>query len=214
MRAHATSLSSTVSFRLLLGQPTTKLLSAIQVQALGSLKELPRFRSGMLSISKCIACGLSSSFLHATPTASSSVHIPPPFQRLPRLPAIEELDLTFNGIANMDGFERLRKTPLKSLTLALNPITFTLNYRQRFVPFSCCPVFRLEAVHETLRTFSLAEVYPVTMTYRTFEERHVKMVSREFHPLLVRVLQGVCCVAKSAVFGRDWQTTRRCCLGG
>ena len=53
------------------------------------------------------------------------------FQKLPELPAIEVLDLSENYIHDLDGLHYFRKTPLKSLTLTLNPVTFTLNYRQR-----------------------------------------------------------------------------------
>lgn len=53
------------------------------------------------------------------------------FKKLPKLPRVKHLNLDDNNIEDMTGVEGLKKTPIESLSLKRNPVSFTLNYRQR-----------------------------------------------------------------------------------
>ncbi|XP_054649613.1 leucine-rich repeat-containing protein 9 [Dunckerocampus dactyliophorus] len=57
--------------------------------------------------------------------------------QLPKLPAVEQLCLSENAISCLGGLDTLRNSPLRSLNLSLNPVTFTEDYRARV--FSCLP---------------------------------------------------------------------------
>ncbi|XP_064611436.1 uncharacterized protein LOC135475457 [Liolophura sinensis] len=53
------------------------------------------------------------------------------FTFLPKVPQVVSLTVIFNDIRTLKGLDRLAKTPLQSLNLYGNPVTFTANYRQR-----------------------------------------------------------------------------------
>ncbi|XP_019720505.1 uncharacterized protein LOC109512875 [Hippocampus comes] len=57
--------------------------------------------------------------------------------QLPKLPAVEQLCLSENAISSLGGLDRLRNSPLRSLNMTLNPVTFSQDYRARV--FSCLP---------------------------------------------------------------------------
>ncbi|XP_029374219.1 uncharacterized protein LOC115053552 [Echeneis naucrates] len=58
-------------------------------------------------------------------------------RQLPKLPAVEHLCLSENAISSLGGLGALENSPLRSLNLTRNPVTFTLDYRARV--FSCLP---------------------------------------------------------------------------
>ncbi|XP_077397430.1 uncharacterized protein LOC144033283 isoform X2 [Festucalex cinctus] len=58
-------------------------------------------------------------------------------RQLPKLPAVEQLCLSENAISSLAGLDALRNSPLRSLNLNLNPVTFSQDYRARV--FSCLP---------------------------------------------------------------------------
>lgn len=58
-------------------------------------------------------------------------------RQLPKLPAVEHLCLSENAIETLGGLGALGGTPLQSLTLTRNPVTFTPDYRTRV--FSSLP---------------------------------------------------------------------------
>ncbi|KAM6987346.1 uncharacterized protein LKV04_010174 [Tautogolabrus adspersus] len=58
-------------------------------------------------------------------------------RQLPRLPAVEHLCLSENAISSLRGLGTLENTPLRSLSLSRNPVTFTQDYRSRV--FLCLP---------------------------------------------------------------------------
>ncbi|XP_035009544.1 uncharacterized protein LOC118105800 isoform X1 [Hippoglossus stenolepis] len=58
-------------------------------------------------------------------------------RQLPKLPAVEHLCLSDNAIGSLVGLGALENSPLRSLTLTHNPVTFTQDYRARV--FSCLP---------------------------------------------------------------------------
>ncbi|XP_024863353.1 uncharacterized protein LOC108240471 isoform X2 [Kryptolebias marmoratus] len=58
-------------------------------------------------------------------------------RQLPKLPAVEHLCLSENAISSLEGLGALRNSPLTSLNLTRNPVTFTQDYRARV--FSCLP---------------------------------------------------------------------------
>ncbi|KAK2847043.1 hypothetical protein Q5P01_010042 [Channa striata] len=58
-------------------------------------------------------------------------------RQLPKLPAVEHLCLSENAISSLGGLAALGNTPLRSLNLKRNPVTFTQDYRARI--FSCLP---------------------------------------------------------------------------
>ncbi|XP_078616011.1 uncharacterized protein LOC144884522 [Branchiostoma floridae x Branchiostoma japonicum] len=71
-----------------------------------------------VSLPRCKYLNLSRNFL-------------PSLKKLPRLPVVEHLYLEQNNISSLDGLDVLRKAPLQSLHLRSNPVSFTVNYRQR-----------------------------------------------------------------------------------
>ncbi|KAG7479086.1 hypothetical protein JOB18_017152 [Solea senegalensis] len=58
-------------------------------------------------------------------------------RQLPKLPAVEHLCLSDNAIDSLVGLGALKNSPLRSLNLTHNPVTFTQDYRVRV--FSCLP---------------------------------------------------------------------------
>ncbi|XP_034719117.1 uncharacterized protein LOC117938564 [Etheostoma cragini] len=58
-------------------------------------------------------------------------------RQLPKLPAVEHLCLSENAIGSLGGLGALGNTPLRSLNLTRNPVTFTQDYRARV--FLCLP---------------------------------------------------------------------------
>ncbi|XP_072247860.1 uncharacterized protein [Leuresthes tenuis] len=58
-------------------------------------------------------------------------------RQLPKLPAVEHLCLSENAISSLGGLGALRNSPLRSLNLTRNPVTFTQDYRARVL--SCLP---------------------------------------------------------------------------
>uniref|UniRef100_A0A672H2M5 U2A'/phosphoprotein 32 family A C-terminal domain-containing protein n=1 Tax=Salarias fasciatus TaxID=181472 RepID=A0A672H2M5_SALFA len=52
-------------------------------------------------------------------------------RQLPKLPAVEHLCLSENAIASLGGLAALGNSPLRSLNLNRNPVTFTQDYRAR-----------------------------------------------------------------------------------
>nr|XP_057935519.1 uncharacterized protein LOC131134358 [Doryrhamphus excisus] len=58
-------------------------------------------------------------------------------RQLPKLPVVEQLCLSENAISSLGGLDTLRNSPLRSLNLTRNPVTFTQDYRARV--FSCLP---------------------------------------------------------------------------
>ncbi|XP_013868245.1 uncharacterized protein LOC106520603 [Austrofundulus limnaeus] len=58
-------------------------------------------------------------------------------RQLPKLPVVEHLCLSENAISSLEGLGVLRNSPLKTLNLSRNPVTFTQSYRARV--FSCLP---------------------------------------------------------------------------
>eukprot|EP00064_Thunnus_orientalis_P008241 superscaffoldBa00000969_g8264 len=58
-------------------------------------------------------------------------------RQLPKLPAVEHLCLSENAIGSLGGLGALGNSPLRSLNLTRNPVTFTQDYRARV--FSCLP---------------------------------------------------------------------------
>ncbi|XP_068172647.1 uncharacterized protein [Antennarius striatus] len=59
------------------------------------------------------------------------------FRQLPKLPAVEHLCLSENAIGSLGGLGALGNSPLRSLSLSRNPVTFTQDYRARV--FLCLP---------------------------------------------------------------------------
>ena len=53
-------------------------------------------------------------------------------RQLPKLPAVEHLCLSENAISSLGGLGALRNTPLRSLNLTRNPVTFTQDYRAQW----------------------------------------------------------------------------------
>ena len=53
-------------------------------------------------------------------------------RQLPKLPAVEHLCLSDNAIGSLVGLGALENSPLRSLTLTHNPVTFTQDYRARW----------------------------------------------------------------------------------
>uniref|UniRef100_A0A3B4UF43 U2A'/phosphoprotein 32 family A C-terminal domain-containing protein n=1 Tax=Seriola dumerili TaxID=41447 RepID=A0A3B4UF43_SERDU len=58
-------------------------------------------------------------------------------RQLPKLPAVEHLCLSENAIGSLGGLGTLENSPLRSLNLTHNPVTFTQDYRAHV--FSCLP---------------------------------------------------------------------------
>ncbi|XP_077579010.1 uncharacterized protein LOC144200638 [Stigmatopora nigra] len=58
-------------------------------------------------------------------------------RQLPKLPAVEQLCISENAISSLEGLDALKSSPLRSLNLTLNPVTFTQDYRARV--FSSLP---------------------------------------------------------------------------
>ncbi|XP_075999627.1 uncharacterized protein LOC142992943 [Genypterus blacodes] len=58
-------------------------------------------------------------------------------RQLPKLPAVEHLCLSENAIGSLGGLGALGNSPLRSLNLIHNPVTFTKGYRAHV--FSCLP---------------------------------------------------------------------------
>ncbi|CAK6965201.1 uncharacterized protein LOC125888695 [Scomber scombrus] len=58
-------------------------------------------------------------------------------RQLPKLPAVEHLCLSENAISSLGGLGALGNSPLRSLNLTRNPVTFTQDYRARV--FTCLP---------------------------------------------------------------------------
>ncbi|KAF7668944.1 hypothetical protein LDENG_00267520 [Lucifuga dentata] len=58
-------------------------------------------------------------------------------RQLPKLPAVKHLCLSENAISSLEGLGALGNSPLRSLNLTRNPVTFTQDYRARV--FSCLP---------------------------------------------------------------------------
>ncbi|KAM7413368.1 hypothetical protein PAMA_020655 [Pampus argenteus] len=58
-------------------------------------------------------------------------------RQLPKLPAVEHLCLSENAIVSLGGLGALGNSPLRSLNLTRNPVTFTQDYRA--CVFSCLP---------------------------------------------------------------------------
>ncbi|KAK5929038.1 hypothetical protein CgunFtcFv8_010307 [Champsocephalus gunnari] len=58
-------------------------------------------------------------------------------RQLPKLPAVEHLSLSENAIGSLGGLGALGVSPLRSLNLSRNPVTFTQDYRARV--FLCLP---------------------------------------------------------------------------
>ncbi|KAM8768514.1 uncharacterized protein AB9X84_022644 [Acanthopagrus schlegelii] len=58
-------------------------------------------------------------------------------RQLPKLPAVEHLCLSENAIGSLGGLGALGNSPLRSLNLTHNPVTFTQDYRARV--FLCLP---------------------------------------------------------------------------
>uniref|UniRef100_A0A3Q1HIR7 U2A'/phosphoprotein 32 family A C-terminal domain-containing protein n=1 Tax=Anabas testudineus TaxID=64144 RepID=A0A3Q1HIR7_ANATE len=52
-------------------------------------------------------------------------------RQLPKLPAVEHLCLSENAISSLGGLGALGNSPLRSLNLTCNPVTFTQDYRAR-----------------------------------------------------------------------------------
>ena len=52
-------------------------------------------------------------------------------RQLPKLPAVEHLCLSENAIGSLGGLGALGNSPLRSLNLTHNPVTFTQDYRAR-----------------------------------------------------------------------------------
>ncbi|XP_034024008.1 uncharacterized protein LOC117508367 [Thalassophryne amazonica] len=57
--------------------------------------------------------------------------------QLPKLPAVEHLCVSENAISSLRGLGALRNSPLRSLNLSRNPVTFTQDYRAHV--FACLP---------------------------------------------------------------------------
>ncbi|XP_037124619.1 uncharacterized protein LOC119133069 [Syngnathus acus] len=55
--------------------------------------------------------------------------------QLPKLPVVEQLCLSENAISSLEGLNALRNSPLRSLNLTLNPVTFFQDYRARVFSF-------------------------------------------------------------------------------
>uniref|UniRef100_A0A3P8XSN2 U2A'/phosphoprotein 32 family A C-terminal domain-containing protein n=1 Tax=Esox lucius TaxID=8010 RepID=A0A3P8XSN2_ESOLU len=53
-------------------------------------------------------------------------------RQLPKLPAVEHLCLSENSIATLVGLGALQTSPLQSLTLTRNPVTYITDYRTRW----------------------------------------------------------------------------------
>lgn len=53
-------------------------------------------------------------------------------RQLPKLPAVEHLCLSENAIGSLGGLGALGNSPLRSLNLTRNPVTFTQDYRARW----------------------------------------------------------------------------------
>lgn len=53
-------------------------------------------------------------------------------RQLPKLPAVEHLCLSENAISSLQGLGALESSPLRSLNLTHNPVTFTQDYRARW----------------------------------------------------------------------------------
>ncbi|KAM3615723.1 uncharacterized protein V6R79_006745 [Siganus canaliculatus] len=66
-------------------------------------------------------------------------------RQLPKLPAVEHLCLSENAISSLGGLGALRNSPLRSLNLTHNPVSFTQDYRARV--FLCLP--KLEVLDGT-----------------------------------------------------------------
>nr|XP_015807292.2 uncharacterized protein LOC107380520 [Nothobranchius furzeri] len=58
-------------------------------------------------------------------------------RQLPKLPVVEHLCLSENAISSLEGLGMLGNSPLRSINLTRNPVTFTQDYRSRV--FSCLP---------------------------------------------------------------------------
>lgn len=56
-------------------------------------------------------------------------------RQLPKLPAVEHLCLSENAISSLGGLGALGNSPLRSLNLTCNPVTFTQDYRARWEDF-------------------------------------------------------------------------------
>lgn len=52
-------------------------------------------------------------------------------RQLPNLPAVEHLCLSDNAVHSLVGLGALENSPLCSLNLSRNPVTFTQDYRAR-----------------------------------------------------------------------------------
>ncbi|KAK7882866.1 hypothetical protein WMY93_029040 [Mugilogobius chulae] len=66
---------------------------------------------------------------------------------LPKLPAVEHLCLSDNAISSLSGLGALGNSPLRSLNLSRNPVTFSPDYRARV--FSCLPKLEvLDGIHK------------------------------------------------------------------
>lgn len=53
-------------------------------------------------------------------------------RQLPKLPAVEHLCLSENAINSLGGLGALGNSPLRSLNMTRNPVTFTQDYRARY----------------------------------------------------------------------------------
>uniref|UniRef100_A0A096M129 U2A'/phosphoprotein 32 family A C-terminal domain-containing protein n=1 Tax=Poecilia formosa TaxID=48698 RepID=A0A096M129_POEFO len=54
-------------------------------------------------------------------------------RQLPKLPAVEHLCLSENAISSLRGLGALGSSPLRSLNLTRNPVTFSRDYRAQWV---------------------------------------------------------------------------------
>ncbi|XP_047450602.1 uncharacterized protein LOC125013753 [Mugil cephalus] len=85
-------------------------------------------------------------------------------RQLPKLPAVEHLCLSENAIGSLGGLGALGNSPLRSLNLARNPVTFTHDYRARV--FSCLPKLEVLDGIPKLPEDSLPIRFPLPETTR------------------------------------------------
>lgn len=103
----------------------------VAVQAVAGRAGSPelRFRSGLSGlpvVHSSASCSLARcKMLHLQQNHLVGVH------QLPKLPLVEHLCLSDNTISSLGGLGALGKTPLRSLSLIRNPVSFMPDYRAR-----------------------------------------------------------------------------------
>lgn len=90
-------------------------------------------------------------------------------RQLPKLPAVEHLCLSENAISSLRGLGALGSSPLRSLNLTRNPVTFSRDYRAQWVAWDYNEVRSLEVIFMCcLFFFSLAVFSHVCQTWRSW----------------------------------------------